>query len=446
MRVSQKFLSFKSLSLLSVSSVLFLFSSGTANAAGFYIQEQSVSGLGSAFSGSTTSINDPSTVYFNPAGMTKLQGTQAQAGVHLLVPTSELTDRGSTNPAALGGAISGGDGGNPYSPSPVPNGFATYQINDRTWAGVGVTAPFGLANEYDDDWFGRYDSIKTELTVIDIQPSLAFKVNDWLSVAGGLNIQHADAELTSAIHPVLGGGTEGTSTLEGDDWSYGYNVGLQAKPWDGGTIGVSYRSAISHELEGSISAVNTTSADFDVKGTADLDLPDIATFGISQDVNDKLRVQGQATWFGWNNFQDITAITDESFSVVGGTFNFAPGDTVSSVAQNYQTTWAFAVGAEYDYSDDWTFRGGMQFDETPTTDLYRTSRTPDGDRTWLSGGATYNINDKWALDMAATYIFIEDGTIDVSRNNSLSTAVQTEVEAKTEGNVGIFALGLTYKF
>ena len=446
MRASHKFLS-----VLTASAAFVALAAGHAQAAGFYIQEQSVSGLGSAFSGSTTNINDPSTVYFNPAGMTKLQGTQAQAGVHLLVPSSELKDTGSTG--LFGAPITGGDGGNPYDPTPVPNGYLTYQVNDQLWAGLGVSAPFGLANEYDSDWFGRFDSIKTELTVIDIQPSVAFKINDQLSIAGGVNIQHADAELTSAAAagpgPVpITTGTEGVSALEGDDWSYGYTLGLQYQPFTHTTFGASYRSAVSHELEGRISATGTTLADFSVEGTAKLELPDIATFGVAHDFNDKLTLQGQATWFGWNNFQDITAVTSESFSILPTpiTQSFAPGDTVSSVVQNYQTTWAFAIGAEYDYSDDWTFRGGMQFDETPTTDQYRTSRTPDGDRTWLSGGATYSINDRLNLDLAATYIWIEDEEIDVSRNNSFSGLLQTEVEADTEGNVGILAVGLTYKF
>ncbi|MBL4803798.1 MAG: outer membrane protein transport protein [Alphaproteobacteria bacterium] len=439
--------SLKALSVITIATLGTALSSSAANAAGFYIQEQSVSGLGAAFSGSTTSLNDPSTVYFNPAGMTRLNGIQGQLGAHLLLPNSELTDTGSTGPAALGSLpISGGDGGNPYDPTPVPNAFLTYQVNDQLWAGLALSAPFGLANEYDSDWFGRFDSIKTELTTIDIQPSVAFKINDRVSIGGGINIQYADAELTSAANPVLGGGTEGVSTLKGDDWSVGYNIGLQANPWEGGTIGLSYRSAVSHELEGRIISEGTTSADFDVSGTADLDLPDIATFGVAQDVNDKWKVMGQATWFGWNNFEDITAVTNEDISIIGGAITRSPGDVVSSVTQNYQTTWALALGTEYDYSDEWTFRGGVQFDETPTTDEFRTSRTPDGDRTWLSGGATYNINDRLSVDMAATYIWIDSETIDVSRNNSFSTAVQTEVEADTEGNVGIVAVGLTYKF
>ena len=430
--------------LLSFGFVLVLVSQN-AGAAGFYIQEQSVSGLGSAFSGSVTNMDDPSTVYFNPAGMTKLEGTQTQAAAHLLIPSADLTDTGSTENIALGGgAISGGDGGNPYDPSPVPNFYATHAINDRVWVGVGVSAPFGLANEYDENWFGRYDSIKTELTVIDIQPSVALKVSDELSIGGGVNIQHADAELTNAVSDAA----QGLGTLKGDDWSAGYTVGVQYKPVESTTIGASYRSAISHTLEGSSKVEGSAVNDFDVAGQADLDLPDIATVGVAHDMNEKLTVQAQATWFGWSNFEDITSIANEAINTTGGggVINVAQGGVISSITQNYQNTWAFAAGAEYDYDENWTFRAGVQFDETPTTDEFRTSRTPDGDRTWLSTGATYSFNDALEMDVAGTYIWIDEEEINVQRNNSFSAVTATTVSAETEGNVGIVAVGLTYKF
>jgi len=413
---------------------------GTAQSAGFYIQEQSVTGLGSAFSGSVSNLHDPSTIYFNPAGMTKLDGTQVQLGAHLLLPKAELENNGSTTVG--GGAISGGDGGNPYSPSPVPNFFLSHKFNDVLVAGIGVSAPFGLANKYDSDWFGRYDSIKTDLTVIDIQPTLALKMGN-LSAGFGVNIQHADAELTSTAS--TNGVLEGLSTLEGNDWSYGYSLGLQYDHHNT-TLGASYRSAISHTLDGRLKTEGAGTADFNVAGYADLDLPDIATMGLTHEFDGGWRLQGQATWFGWNNFEDITAITDETFSILGGAVTRNAGDVVSNIVQNYQTTWAYAVGGEYDASEDWTLRMGVQFDATPTTDEYRTSRTPDGDRTWLSVGATYDISDSFSLDMAGTYIWIDNGTIDVDRNNSFSTATKTDVIANTDGSVGILALSGTYRF
>lgn len=404
----------------------------SAHAAGFYIQEQSVKGLGYAFSGSTTSIDDASTLYFNPAGMTKLDGAQINAGAHLIIPNADLTDTGTTVP--FGAAVGTDDGGNPYDPTPVPNLYAVTPLDffgqSNVWAGIGVSAPFGLGSDYGDTWFGRFDSTETELKTINIQPSIAVKATDWLSIGGGIDIQYADAELKSVANPGTG---EGISTLKGDDWTVGYNVGVLLQPLETTEIGVHYRSAISHELDGRISFFNGSGSDFDEGGTADLDLPDLATFGIAHDITPQTRIMGQATWFGWNNFEEIQPVRDS-------------GTAVAAITQNYQTTWAFAIGAEHDLNDSWTIRAGYQFDETPTTDEFRTSRTPDGDRNWFSGGATYKVNDKLDLDFAATYIDVDDGTINVNRNAATPAIARSDVSANTDGYVGIVAVGLSYKF
>lgn len=411
---------------------------GTANAAGFYIQEQSVRGLGSAFSGSTTTLDDASTIFFNPAGMTKLEGMQTQAGVNVLIPNAKVKDNGSTvsAAAALSGIRVGGPSGNPYDATPVPNGFFSAQLTDQLWAGVGVTAPFGLGSDYGDTWFGRFDSTKTELQVIDIQPTVAYKATDWLSIGAGINIEHSKADLRSRVIAPRGLGlVEGNSKLEGDDWGFGYSLGVQIKPFETTTLGINYKSEVHHNLDGKIVGTYLDGVPIpgqSSNGSAKLTTPDHLTFGVAHQVTPRLTLQGQAQWFGWNNFDNITAIRDG-------------GAVASSVKQNYQTTWAFAAGAEYKVNDQWRVRGGMQFDETPTTDEFRTSRTPDGDRTWFSLGATYSLSDRLDLDLAGTYIDVEDGTINVARNTA-SPLTTTNMRAKTSGDVGIVAVGFKYKF
>jgi len=404
-----------------ISTSALLFSISGAQAAGFYIQEQSVKGLGNAFSGSTTSIDDASTVYFNPAGMTKLDGMQGNLGVHVLVPNADLNDNGST--------AGGNDPDNPYDPTPIPNAFLAAPVElggHMFWAGIGVTAPFGLASEYETTDFVALDSTDTELKTINVSPSLAYQVNDMFSIGGGLDIQYADAELKSFVN--LGAGGTGISTLEGDDITVGYNLGLQYSPTPKTDIGFSYRSAISHTLEGSVSLEGTLANDFDSSGQADLDLPDITTLGIAHDVNERTRVMGQATWFGWSNFETIQPIRDD-------------GGAAAETRQNYKDTFAIAVGIEYDLDDQWTVRGGYQFDETPTTDRFRTSRTPDGDRNWFSAGATYQLNEKMSFDLAGTYIDVDEGTINVQRN-----PVPQTVSGTTDGYVAIVAGAINYKF
>lgn len=386
-----------------------------SNAAGFYIQEQSVSGLGNAFAGQVATPRDSSIVYFNPAGMTHLKGTHASMGVHFIAPDSDIKDTGSTVPF---GAV-GGDGGNPYSITPVPNLSMSHEVlEDKMWLGFSVGAPFGLGNEYNDGWFGRYDSTETELHTVDFQPSIAWKINDKLSVGGGLNIQFASANLES-IRPIAGP-AEGLSRLNGEDTTVGYNFGLLYEPIDGTTLGAHYRSRINHELTGRITIENTAN----LTASADLHLPDIFQIGINQRVNDKLSIQAGGTWFGWANFEDIAVV-----SALG----------TSRTIQNYQNTWAFAVGAEYELNDKWQLRAGYQFDETPTVDEFRTTLTPDGDRNWFATGATYQYNEKISFDAAATYIDVGEETVNLTRNGS-------NIVGDTDGRVIIVAFGLNYKF
>ncbi len=411
--------------LSTATAALVLAAAGSANAAGFYIQEQSVSGQGASFAGSAAQPRDASVVFYNPAGMTYLKGGNAHLGVSLLVPDGELENTGTTLPA--GSAASTGDGGNPYDPTPVPSGYITQQITNNLWLGFGISAPFGLANEYDDGYFARYDSTETELTTIDFTPSAAYKINDWLSIGGSVIIQSVDAELKNNLFVT----TEGTQTLDGDDVSVGWKAGVLAEPWQGTRLGLDYRSRINHTLEGRLVIEGTGGGDANIAGRADLDLPDIATFSVAHDLNERLTLLGSATWFGWNSFDEI-----QVKNIIGGNVG-AP------VIQDYQNTMAYSVGFDYMLNEAWTLRAGYQFDETPTTDERRTTRTPDGNRHWFSAGGTYSLNDQWSFDFSGTYIDIEEESINVTRNIALNPS---QVQADTDGHVFILGAGVNYKF
>ena len=406
-----------------------------ADAAGFYIKEQSVTGLGRAFAGESAISEDASTIFFNPAGMTRLQGPEASAGVHLLVPRADLENRGSTSTArtAIGAVtrpIGGGDGGNPYDPTPVPNAYFAYPLMDRDlWVGLGVSAPFGLANKYNADWFGRYDSIETELLTINIAPSVAYKVLDWVSIGGGIDIQYADAKLTNAIF--AGPAGDVISNLEGNDWSVGYNVGVLFEPLPTTRIGVHYRSRIDHTLDGDVKLNRTGASLSNLPGTADLDLPDIIAVGFTHDVTPDLTLMAEYNWYGWSSFKEIRVKRS--------------GLADQVVTQNYDDTFSVAVGAQYKLNEAWTVRSGFQYDETPTVNGFRSTRTPDGDRYWLSAGLSYDVSDNFTVDVAYTHVFIDDADID-TRQPGAAPILSTNTRAVSEGSVDIFAAALRYKF
>lgn len=419
------------LSIITACSILALPTS-TAFAAGFFIQEQSAAGLGAAFAGQAAMPRDASTIFYNPSGLPHLDQAQANLGVHVLAPYSELADNGSSNTLGLP-VNAGNDGGNPYDFSVVPNAYFATPLDKekKLWAGFGLSAPFGLSNEYNDQWFGRFDSTSSELTTLDLQPSIAYKPTDWLSVGVTGIAQYADAELESRTFDSTVP-TEADQVIKGDDWSYGYNVGIMLKPQAATRFGASYRSEINHTLEGSF-RINNGKSD----AQAELNLPAIASFGLAHDFNDRWTGLLGAKWFGWNSFQEIDVNVDNVGAVPALT-----GTQPAPVVQNYKTTWAFSAGAEYKYSDQWTLRGGYQFDETPTRDKYRTTRTPDGDRNWFALGTTYKMNSRWSFDLSATHILIEQEKVNVDRVSG-NANVQADIE---NNNVSILSFGVNYKF
>ena len=168
-----------------------VFLSSPVFAAGFYIQEQSVSGQGAAFAGAGADARDASIIFYNPAGITALQRTTASIETSLIIPRASFSNLGSTAGLTAGaqGAYAGNDGGNPFSPTAVPAFYAALPVDTekRYWMGLKVTSSFGLSNKYGTGWFGRYDSTSSNLQDIDISPVFAAKLDNHLSVGGGVN-------------------------------------------------------------------------------------------------------------------------------------------------------------------------------------------------------------------------------------------------------------------
>jgi long-chain fatty acid transport protein len=408
-------------------------SAGPAAAASFLLKEQSVTGLGRAFAGSSAMGEDAATIFHNPAAMTRLQGPEVSAGAYLLIPRADLDNRGSTltRTTAQGprtDLVSGGDSDDPTDPTPLANAYVAYSLLNRDlWVGLGVSTPFGLVTEYDPGWFGRYDSIKTDLLTINVAPSAAYRINDWISIGGGLDIQYADAELARAIPNPNLMGRDIRFTVEGDDWSLGYNVGILLEPIPATRIGVHYRSGIEHKLQGD--------ARVDVRGTApgsvDLDLPDIVSVGFAHDVTPRLTLMAEYNWYGWSSFEEIRVESSPGFG--------------ASIPQDYENTFAIAVGGQYKVDDAWTVRTGFQYDQTPTNDRFRTTAIPDGDRYWLSAGASYDLSERFTIDVAYTHVFVSETDIDVVTEPRPGFPV-VNTRATSKGSVDILAAALRVKF
>lgn len=355
--------------------------SGSAAASGFALIEQSASGMGNAFAGGAAIADDASTVFFNPAGMSRLNGKQIAIAAHAITPSAKYT--------SSAGVPSGGDAG---STSIVPNAYFVMEINPDMRFGLGVNVPFGLETNYDPNWAGKQQAIKSKIETVNVNPSLSYRVNDALSIGGGLDYQHIKGELTQDQ-----GGAVGLADVNGTDNAWGYNLGALYNLDATTRIGVAYRSAISYTLNGTIA----TSLPF-ANGPVSLAIKLPGSFSISgfHQYSEKWDVMADLSWTGWSTFNQVKIVN-------------ATGATISNTPENWKDTVRVSVGATYHYNRQWLSRVGLAYDQAPVPDAFRTARIPDNNRTWLAFGGQYKPSAASAIDVGYSHLFVNDAPINV---------------------------------
>jgi len=463
--------------------VLGLFA-GHAFGAAFALQENSGSAMGNAFAGGAAAAEDASTLWSNPAGMTRLTSPQLAAAVHFVTPSFNFHDEGS-QPAAF--QPLGGTGGDAGSLNVIPNLYVVVPLNPQWSFGVGVNAPFGLVTEYDNNWLGRFQAVKSDIKTINVNPSAAWRVNDAFSVGLGVSWQRVDAELTSRINysaglaqgaaqAAAGGlippalapqivaltpGLEANAKVKGDDSTWGWNIGFLWDVTPQTRIGGQYRSSVKYTVSGTasfdypalpaapapivpvlqllaggvnsaicggpgVNAPGCTSTGF----SADIKLPDIANLSIFHRLNNQWDVMADLQFTRWSTFRELEFVRSN-------------GRVLQNTPENFDDVWRFSVGATYHWNDAWSFRGGLAYDQSPVNTTDRTPRLPDSDRVWIAIGAQYRLNPNFTVDAGYVYIPMRDADIN---QNAGSTAANGLVKGHYESNVNIFSLQLTYTF
>ena len=438
------------------------------HASGFALIENSASGMGNAFAGAAAVAEDASTIYFNPAGLTNLSGSQLVAAGHIVAPKADFNNDGSyVNPALTGGmaipySLPGkdDDGG---TTALVPNLYYFSQINDQWYAGVGINAPFGLETSYDKEWVGRYHAQKSALMTININPSIAFKASERISLGAGLSAQYIRATLSGAVdfgticvgmvdsHPMFGPGTcagagvlplqaDGQAKLKGSDWSWGFNLGAMFNISDATRVGMSYRSSISHEVDGSVTyrVPDNFQAILDMGipvfsdtgAFATVDVPESASLSLFHQINDRFAILADVTWTKWDTFKELRFEYE----------NPMQPDTVQP--EDWENSWRYSLGLTYTHSDKLLFRIGTAYDETPIQSAeLRTPRIPGNDRTWLSFGVGYKFSDSLGMDLGYSHLFVDDSEID-----ALDHATGHQLVGTYEGSVDILSAQLNMSF
>ncbi len=447
-------------------------------ASGYKLNEQSAAGAGTAYAGRASVVQDASIVFYNPAGMVKLERAELTVGASYLnasgsfSPESYTNGAGKTYTAEDLGPYS--DGGDFLSAATIPFAYYARPINDQFAAGLAIFVPFATNTDYNDDFIGGGFADQTKLTSIDIQPALAYRVNDQFSLGFGLDITYMKGLLSKQVDTVpynenlkfLNGGEnpahaatgfaeltdeqwadfagfENHYEVEGDDWQLGYNLSMM---WDLNadiTLGLTYRSEMKFKLKGDSEfkqkqgVFGLTQAPNDIPNTSvqagdyiiapvdgstgsvpkqgsevPITTPQSLTLSYAHQLTNKLQLVAGATWTQWSVFKDFDVKSTESEVGMIEALGGLGNGYIGHIEENWHDTVAAAIGANYQLNDDWLLRIGYANDQSPVSNTYRTARVPDNDRQWLSTGFNYRIDQDLDVDFAFSYMFFEDTEVD----------------------------------
>lgn len=362
----------------------------TVFGAGFGIYEGSARGnaMGAEMTADPAS---PSVLYNNAAAITELEGTQVEAGATFIRPGQSVT---TTTPM---GAVKSKAESKWWAP---PHAYVTHQINDKVWAGLGVFSRYGLGVDYDRAWAGRYNCQKATIESIDINPSIAFKATDSLSLAAGLRAEYFDFELYKALPT----GTPFVDPdlqlhLKGDSWGIGYNLGAFYKATDWLSFGLSYDSEVKQSLDGDYTVNNPLAPGGD--GGGDITTPGIIRLGTSVKATEKLTVNAGVVYTMWSSYDELAIDFDPALL----------GKIPTSVTEkNWHDTFRFQLGAEYAVTEVWALRAGYIHDRTPDPDDHVDYIVPANTRNLFSMGVGFKKGNFFG-DLSYTYLLIEDRDI-----------------------------------
>jgi long-chain fatty acid transport protein len=379
---------------LIASSIIAAIFAQQAMATGFQINEMSPSLQGTATAGAAAATNDPSAMAYNPATLATIQGTQVQLAASYIMPhvsyenaagtgTGSLTSQSSIAPADL-----------------VPAGYFAAALPDGFFEGIAVTAPWGLSTQYDPTWVGSPNAVKSSIETTDIAPTIAYRVNDYLAIGAAVHAQYANVEYSSANDFIV----PESEDLTGNSWGVGYSAGVLVTPREGTNIGLSYRSKITQNIQGTADTV-VGSLNVPTSASAQVTMPEVVNLGLSQEITSKLTGLATAQWTRWDRMQSLVITTPL-------------GDETNVL--DWKNSWLFALGAEYQLTEQLVLRAGGAFDESPTQDTYRDPRIPDSNRYWLTTGVGYTPIQNLTLNFVYEHIFMMPQSVNLAGNQPVS--------------------------
>jgi long-chain fatty acid transport protein len=413
---------------------------------GFAIYEGSARGnaLGGTLVGRA---DDPSALFYNPAGITQLPGLQMMIGATAITPSVDVvTAQGTTQTED-----------NWYFP---PHFYTSYQVSDVVWVGLGVFSPFGLGTEFDDNWAGRYNNYNATLQTVSVNPNLAVKLTDKLSLAAGISAMWLDIKLEKKIDSsrFLGNPNYNNpnvsafdvdSSLQGDTVGIGFNAAAHYKACDWLALGASYRSQVKQNI-------SSADADFtkpslalpaplnqlyatwfnDTTASGTVTLPDMLSLGAVFRPLERLSVEIDGIWTRWSTYDELSFTFSNPIVVIPKPLTVVDRSITS---KDWHDVWRIQVGAEYKVTDWFDFRLGYIWDESPVPDATVDYILPTDNRSLYSIGGGFHWQN-WTVDVSYTYLDCDNRTITARQSDGILESEFKSVDANLIG------LSLSYKF
>lgn len=402
-------------------------------ASGFALNEQSVAGMGLSFAGRSSSADDASTVFGNPAGMARLKRDEISGGAAAIHARSDI-GHASANAGPL--QLAGSNDGDMVPATGVPMGYYVKPLDDKVAFGLGIYVPFGLMTDYERGFQGRYHADKSYVRVITVQPTLSYRFNDQLSVGFGPTFNHIEGELSSSLlNPLSPGSNDGKVRVKGDDMAVGFNAGVLYEFTPRTRAGLTYHSRVKYQLEGDTrvsagGALAGLSGKYDA--SLDLTTPESVDLSITHQLDDAWTLYAGSTWTRWSRFKEIRVENETSV--------LPPNLATIVEPQNWHDTWAHAVGLSYKLNPQWTLRTGVAIDQAPINNVDRSPRIPSGDRTIFSVGAGWSPTPDMTVDLA--YSYLREESVEVNH----TSATRGDYRASYRNSAHGLGASLTYRF
>ena len=427
--------------LILIASALWVGMLGTdpAMAGGILLYEVGTADVGLASAGWGARAQDASTILTNPAGMTRLEGSQVLLGAQAL-----YGDYGFSMGSGTSSDLGGGDGGNPIGWFPGGSAFFTYSASTDLKFGFGLAGNFGLSLDYDDNWVGRYYVQEATLLGLSLLPSVAYRVNDKLSLGGSVNIMYGIFKDKLAVNNVAPSYGDGQLKLDDTAVGWGVNLGLLYEFSPGTRFSLTYNSQVKLDFKAPAEFSNLAPGMQELLRSrgllnANVDLgvkvPQQVMVSAFHQLNPQWALLGSVGWQQWSKFGKVDVGVDSN------------NPTSLTTDLNYDDTWHGALGAQYRMSDAWLLNFGVAYDSKFQTGSTVSPMLPANDAWRFGAGFQNQVSKTFNWGVAAEYAY--GGTLDVDKQSTAPVALGGSgnlVGSYPEAGIFFLTANFTWRF